>query len=317
MHARDHLSHGTARDQTEPAGIPAPIAAPAEEDGLPPEVAAAVERLNHLVKRFEEHPDPVVRDTVFELLSAVDAVHRVGLRRLNELLKVAGLQHRATDDAEVRLLFDLYDLGEGGDEARSTAVVESVKPGLDAMGVQIELVESSATTIHVRLTCPPHAEPRGLDDLRSSLEQVLLKGLPGVRYAEVEMVTLPEQVMNNFVPIAALRLPPRLEWQPVGPMSDLEAGRVRYVELGGERLLLANLGSGEVYAYRNNCPDTPFPLDGAIVEGSILRCPWHGCRFDLRGGRRIDTQGPGLGVVPVRVEDGMVVVSVPRGAVPT
>jgi len=317
MHAEDHLSHETAKDRTEPTSIPAPIAGPAEEDGLPPEVAAAVARLDHLVKRFEEHPDPVVRDLVFELLSAVDAVHRIGLRRLNELLKVAGLQHRATDDPEVRLLFDLYDLGEGGDEARSTAVVESVKPGLDAMGVQIELVGSTATTIHVRLTCPPHADQSGLDDLRSSLEQVLLTGLPGVRYAEVEMVTLPQQLQNNFVPIAALRMPPRLEWQPVGLVSDLAAGSVRGVALGDERLLLANLGSGEVYAYRNNCPDTPFPLDGAIVDGDILRCPWHGCRFDMRGGRRIDTQGPGLGVVPVRVEDGMVVVSVPRRAVPT
>jgi hypothetical protein len=122
------------------------------------DVAAAVERLDRLVKRFEEHPDPVVKDLVFELLSAVDAVHRIGLRRLNELLKVAGLQHRATDDPEVRLLFDLYDLGEGGDEARCAAVVESVKPGLDARGVQIELVASTATTIRVRLTCPPHAE---------------------------------------------------------------------------------------------------------------------------------------------------------------
>jgi nitrite reductase/ring-hydroxylating ferredoxin subunit len=185
------------------------------------------------------------------------------------------------------------------------------------MGVQIELVASTATTIHVRLTCPPHAEQSGLDDLRSSLEQVLLDGLPGVLHAEVEMVALPQRLLNNFVPIAALRMPPRLEWQPVGPLSDLPAGNVRGVELGDERLLLANLGSGEVYAYRNNCPDTPFPLDGATVEGGILRCPWHACRFDLRGGRRIDTQGPGLGVVPVRVEDGMVVVSVPRKAVPT
>jgi nitrite reductase/ring-hydroxylating ferredoxin subunit len=288
----------------------------ADENDLPADVAAAVERLDRLVKRFEEHPDPVVKDLVFELLSAVDAVHRVGLRRLNELLKVAGLHHRATDDPEVRLLFDLYDLGEGGDEARSAAVVESVKPGLDAMGVQIELVASTATMIHVRLTCPPHADQSGLDDLRTSLQQVLLDGLPGVVHVEVEIVALPAQMLNNFVPIAALRMPPRLEWQPVGPVSDLPAGSVRGVKLGDERLLLANLGVGEVYAYRNNCPDTPFPLDGATVEGGILRCPWHACRFDLRGGRRIDTQGPGLGVVPVRVEDGMVVVSVPRKAVP-
>ncbi len=37
----------------------------AEPDPLPPEVAAAVNRLDQLVKRFEEHPDPVVKDLVF------------------------------------------------------------------------------------------------------------------------------------------------------------------------------------------------------------------------------------------------------------
>jgi nitrite reductase/ring-hydroxylating ferredoxin subunit len=290
----------------------------AEPDPLPPEVAAAVSRLDQLVKRFEEHPDPAVKDRVFELLSCVDAVHRVGLRRLNELLKVAGLQQRAVDDPEVRLLFDLYDLGEGGDEARTAAVVDSVRPGLGAMGVQIELIESTATAIRVQLTCPPHAEQGGLDDLRTSLEQALLDGLPGVNRVDIDMVALPPALQNNFVPIAALTMPAltKLVWQPVIAFSDLLPGGVRGFELDDQRVLLANLGAGEVYAYRNNCPETPFPLEAATVEGNTLRCPWHGCRFDLRGGRRLETTGPGLGVLPVRVEDGMIVVSLPRKAVP-
>jgi nitrite reductase/ring-hydroxylating ferredoxin subunit len=288
----------------------------AEPDPLPPEVAAAVNRLDQLVKRFEEHPDPAVKDRVFELLSCVDAVHRVGLRRLNELLKVAGLQQRAVDDPEVRLLFDLYDLGEGGDEARTAAVVDSVRPGLGAMGVQIELIESTATAIRVQLTCPPHAEQSGLDDLRTSLEQALLDGLPGVNRVDIDMVALPPALQNNFVPIAALTMPPKLVWQPVIAFSDLLPGGVRGFELDDQRVLLANLGAGEVYAYRNNCPETPFPLEAAAVEGNTLRCPWHGCRFDLRGGRRLEAAGPGLGVIPVRVDDGMIVVSLPRKAVP-
>ena len=288
-------------------------------DELPSEVATAVARLDYLVKRFEEHPEPAVKDLVFELLSCVDAIHRIGLRRLNELLKVAGLQQRAVDDPEVRLLFDLYDLGEGGDEARTSAVVDSVKPALEAMGVQIELLESTATAIRVRLSCPPHAEQRGLDNLRSSLEQALLDGLPGVTRVDIDMVALPPELRNNFVPISALTLAPvrKLQWQPVLAISDLPPGDVRRFELGGERVLLANLGGGEVYAYRNNCPETPFPLDGGSVEGSTLRCPWHGCQFDLRGGRRLEQQGPGLGVIPVRVDNGMIVVSLPAEAVPT
>jgi nitrite reductase/ring-hydroxylating ferredoxin subunit len=288
----------------------------ADHDDLPQEVATAVDRLDFLVKRFEEHPEPAVKDLLFELLGCVDTIHRAGLRRLNELLKVAGLQQRAVDDPEVRLLFDLYDLGEGGDESRTAAVVESVKPGLDAMGVQIELVESTATSLRVRLTCPPHAEQSGLDDLRSSLEQVLLDGLPGVNRVAIDMARLAPEALNNFVPLAALTMPPRLQWQPLLTLSDLAPGGVRGFELGEDRVLLANLGKGEVYAYRNQCPETPFPLESASVEGTTLRCPWHGCRFDLRGGRRLEIEGPGLGVIPIRVDDGMITVALPPRAVP-
>ncbi|GAC1320318.1 MAG: hypothetical protein NVSMB2_16170 [Chloroflexota bacterium] len=288
-----------------------------EPDALPREVVMAVERLDYLVKRFEEHPEPAVRDLVFELLSSVDTIHRLGLRRLNELLKVAGLQKRATDDPEVRLLFDLYDLGEGGDEARTAAVVESVRPGLDAMGVQIELLESSSTAISVRLTHPPHADQSGLDDLHESLERVLLDGLPGVTRVAIQMVPIPPEVLNNFVPLAALTMPPKLTWRPVLPVIELLPVHLRAVDVGDERILLAHLGEGEVYAYRNNCPETPFPLDSAVTEGTTVRCPWHACRFDLRGGRRLDTPGPGLGVVPVRVDNGMILVALSPKAVAT
>jgi nitrite reductase/ring-hydroxylating ferredoxin subunit len=197
-------------------------------------------------------------------------------------------------------------------------VVDSVKPGLEAMGVQIELLESSAAAIRVQLTYPPHADQSGLDDLRTSLEQVLLSALPGVTRVDVDLVASPPALQNNFVPIAALTLLPviKLQWQPLLAVSDVPPGEVRGFALGDERVLVANLGGGEVYAYRNNCPETPFPLDRGSVDGGTLRCPWHGCQFDLRGGRRLETQGPGLGVIPVRVDNGMIVVSVPL-ALPT
>jgi len=287
------------------------------DDDLPPEVTDAVARLDQLVKRFEEHPEPAVKDLVFELLSCVDTIHRVGLRRLNELLKVAGLQQRATDDPEVRLLFDLYDLGEGGDEARAQAMLESLAAPLAAMGAQMELVAADAQSIRVRFTPPSGASTAAVAELRAALEQVLLDNLPGVVRADVEMQTLPASLQNNFVPLATLRMPARLQWQTALPLSDLPGGALRGLEIGDERVLLANVGSGEVYAYRNACPETPFPLDAGRVEEGVLHCPWHGCRFDLRGGRRVDTQAPGLGVIPVRVEDGLVRVSIPQRAVAT
>ena len=135
------------------------------------------------------------------------------------------------------------------------------------------------------------------------------------RYADTS--PLPAALLNNFVPLATLRMPAKLHWQNALSLSELPGGAVRGLEIGDERVLLANVGGGEVYAYRNLCPETPFPLDAGHVDEGILRCPWHGCRFDLRGGRRVDIQAPGLGVIPVRVQEGMICVSIPRSVVAT
>jgi len=77
--------------------------------------------------------------------------------------------------------------------------------------------------------------------------------------------------------------------------------------------LIANL-AGELYAYRNACPGSPLPLDGSRVQGTVLQCPWHGCRFDLRGGKRLDGPGAGLGVMPIAVEGDDVRIGLLEGA---
>lgn len=154
---------------------------------LPPELADAAARVDDLVKRFEEHPDPAVKDRVFELLSYVDTVHRAGLRRLHELVEVAGLEQRALDDPEIRLLFELYDLGDGGLEERVGAVVESLRA---ATGLDLEVVEASAETVRVRVASS--------DAL--GLQQALREALPDIKLVEV----LSPPRGENFVPPSTL-----------------------------------------------------------------------------------------------------------------
>src|SRR4051794_27702270 len=57
-------------------------------EALPPEVEAAVARLDELVQQFEAYPEFKVQSSVFELLQCVDTIHRAGMQRLGELLKV-------------------------------------------------------------------------------------------------------------------------------------------------------------------------------------------------------------------------------------
>ena len=283
-----------------------------EQDALPADVAAAAQRLDDLVKRFEAHPDPAVQERVFELLQCIDVVHRSGLRSLNELLKTAGLQRRAVDDPEVRLLFDLYDLGEGGDQSRAEAVVESLRPVVESGGGALELLAAGADRVKVRLACAP-GDPH-TDEWRSAVEHALFDALPDVTEIEVvaEQPVLP--VAANFVPLSTLVLRRTPEWQPAVSLAALPIWTARSIDVADARLLLLRVGADEVYAFRNECPGTPFPLDAASIQDGVLVCPWHGCRFEVRGGRRVDAQGPGLGVLPVRVSDGNVMVAIPQAA---
>ncbi len=67
-------------------------------ESLPAGPADPLDRLDELVQAFEDHPDPNVRDAVFEMLRAVDLVHRRPLRALVALLQRSGLSERALED---------------------------------------------------------------------------------------------------------------------------------------------------------------------------------------------------------------------------
>jgi nitrite reductase/ring-hydroxylating ferredoxin subunit len=45
---------------------------------------------------------------------------------------------------------------------------------------------------------------------------------------------------------------------------------------------------GETFSHAAVCPHALGPLDDAPVKGGVVRCPWHGYRFDLRSGRCLD-----------------------------
>jgi len=66
---------------------------------------------------------------------------------------------------------------------------------------------------------------------------------------------------------------------------------------------------GEVYAYRNGCPPgSALTLHLGRLEGTTLVCPWHGCRYDARTGKRQDYEEK-LPVMPVALQDGEIKVA--------
>ena len=76
-----------------------------------------------------------------------------------------------------------------------------------------------------------------------------------------------------------------VSWEPVG-VALPEPGGTRAFEARSRRLLLCNAG-GTFYVIENACPHVRVSMEGGAIEGTVLECPHHGGRLDLRDGRPV------------------------------
>ena len=95
---------------------------------------------------------------------------------------------------------------------------------------------------------------------------------------------------------AAARVPARV---PPSRRGRRAARRGR--ESTASPILIADV-DGELHAVANRCGETPLPLHFGTLAGAELRCSWHGCRYDVRTGQRLDGGRERLAVFPVAVD---------------
>ena len=98
-------------------------------------------------------------------------------------------------------------------------------------------------------------------------------------------------------------------YSPVCAAADIAPGSTQSAIVNGAAVLVARVNE-EYYAVRNACGDGPLPLGYSTLHGTELKCSWHGCRYDIRTGHRLDypnaSQEEQLVVYPVRVNSGIV-----------
>ena len=70
----------------------------------------------------------------------------------------------------------------------------------------------------------------------------------------------------------------------VGLVSDFPSGSMKKVVVGGEDVVVGNVG-GKLYAIANKCTHRGGPLNEGELEGNSVTCPWHGGQFDLPTGK--------------------------------
>ena len=69
----------------------------------------------------------------------------------------------------------------------------------------------------------------------------------------------------------------------VAALSDIPLGTMRYVDIDGLPIALANVG-GTIYAFGDSCRHEGGPLSSGVLIDDTVTCPWHGAKFDIRTG---------------------------------
>lgn len=125
--------------------------------------------------------------------------------------------------------------------------------------------------------------------------------------------------------------PPASDWEEerVGFVGDVPEGGMTAFSVQGRGFVVFNL-AGELYAYRDQCPHQGAPISCGLItgamlptgpgeeprfglEGKVVACPRHRWKFSIETGETIyGADRRRLPSVPVRVEDGQIVIGVRR-----
>ncbi len=260
------------------------------------------------IAELQAHPDGAVRAASTRLLEGIDAVHRTGLSHLVHAIHgMTGdtLINRLVADPAIRMLLMSYDLIAVDRRLQAEEALDTVRSHLHEHGVDVEIQEVVGGVVYVRLHLAGPGLP--LDHVRKDLEAALREFLIGFQELEFRDRD-PHQPPSALLSLDGLRRANRPVYHDALAGEDVAEGTMRAVTINDVSVLIARVG-GEVYAVRNQCGDSPLPLDLGTLEGAEIRCSWHGCRYDVRTGRQLDGDGR-VQVVPVTTEAGRIRVAV-------
>lgn len=260
--------------------------------------------IERLIVRLQNAHGTEVADEATRLLAGIDAVHRAGLTHLMQAIRSMGgdaFVNRLIADPAIRILLMSYDLIAADRRLSAEEALDAVRGHLHTHGVDVEILEVVGGVVYVRLHGVVEERLSEAAVLRD-LEEALRAGFIGFQ----ELVTRAPRSTAVTIPLGSLRRP---VYRDVFAAEALPDGAIKAIDLDGLPVLLARLGP-DIVAVSNRCGATPLPLEFGSLDGAEIRCSWHGCRYDLRTGNRLDRAGDRLAVYPVRVQHGIVQIAV-------
>lgn len=139
------------------------------------ELGPLLDRLEELLGEVEGLDEPV-RETVFELLDGVDALHRLAVTRLAGL--VDDVDRLRSADPAVDWLLEAYGVGVN-DVAAASAALEPVRPYIHEHGGDVRVLDVTDGVVRVQLTGACSGCTSAAVTLRNGVEEALRDGLPG------------------------------------------------------------------------------------------------------------------------------------------
>jgi 3-phenylpropionate/trans-cinnamate dioxygenase ferredoxin subunit len=91
-----------------------------------------------------------------------------------------------------------------------------------------------------------------------------------------------------------------MEFIKVADTSALSTGKMMVVTAGGKEILLANV-DGSYYAIANKCTHLGGSLAKGVLEGSLVTCPKHGAKFDVKTGQAVSEAK--IAIIKMKVKD--------------
>jgi len=162
----------------------------------PPEEAEEMDieetfaRIGEIAEQLEKHPDPTVREKVFELLDWVEAFHREAVTRIVHMLPFEAVEQLHSDPV-VNHLLDTYIEDDEAPEDLDALIDEAlneIRPYVHSHGGEMEAlnVDKENGIVKLRLMGSCHGCPSSSVTLTDGVEKILKERWPGFRKLEVE-----------------------------------------------------------------------------------------------------------------------------------
>jgi Fe-S cluster biogenesis protein NfuA/nitrite reductase/ring-hydroxylating ferredoxin subunit len=266
-----------------------------------------LERIQRLTAELERLPPSSTRDLGEQMTAAVVDMYGEGLKRIVGALDEDELSALARDEIVGGLLL-IHDLHPVPLEERVQVALDQVRPYMKSHGGGVELLGIEQGVARLRLEGSCNGCGASTSTLELAVEKALEEAAPDLAGLEVEGAVTEPQVTGTPLPkapadqgpIAVDQGPIRVTgWQPLGGVTDLADDELRSVDLDGETLLVARVGS-ELLAFHDRCVGCGSPLSGGALSEGVLACTSCERRYFLpRAGRSLDDERLQLAPVPL------------------